>query len=114
MSQVAPYGLAAVTVMERLRLDTATFQPVLLTNVGQVAAVFQTGNADIAFVPASLVSLMDPPFSVPLDDVQPEIRQDGVLLERARDNPAAQAFWAFLFADAGRAIIEADGYGVDE
>lgn len=111
---VAPYGLAALVTMERMRLDTATFQPVLLSNVGQVAAVFQTGNADIAFVPASLVDLMDPPNFVPLDKLQPEIRQDGVLLARAEDNEAARAFWDFLFSDTGRAIIEADGYGVAE
>lgn len=111
---VAPYGLAALVTMERLKLDTATFQPVLLSNVGQVAAVFQTGNADLAFVAASLVGLIDPPYAADVDEYHPAIRQDGVLLERARDNAAARAFWAFLFSDAGQAIIEADGYGVAE
>ncbi len=37
---VAPYGLAATRAMEGLSLDTAMFRPVLVTNVGQVGAVF--------------------------------------------------------------------------
>ena len=48
---VAPYGRAATRAMENLRLDTATFRPALLTNVGQVASIFQTGNADLARKP---------------------------------------------------------------
>ena len=44
---VAPYGRAATRAMERLALDTATFRPVMVANVGQVAALFETGNADL-------------------------------------------------------------------
>lgn len=111
---VAPYGQAATRAMERLRLDTATFQPVLLSNVGQVAAVFQTGNADIAFVAVSLVDLINPPFVQSLDGYYPEIRQDAALLARAADNPAARAFWAYLFSEDARLIIAGAGYGVPE
>ena len=47
---VAPYGRAATRAMEVLGLDTATFRPVMVANVGQVASIFGTGNADFAFV----------------------------------------------------------------
>ena len=52
---VAPYGLAATAAMERLNLDTAEFQPLLVANVGQVATLFATGNVDLAFVSASML-----------------------------------------------------------
>ena len=45
---VAPYGLAATSAMENLRLDTANFRTVLVSDVGQVASLFATGNAEIA------------------------------------------------------------------
>lgn len=107
---VAPYGLAATSAMEKLKLDTARFRPVLVSNVGQVATVFATGNADLAFVAASLVPILSPPYALALDGLHKPIRQDAAFLNRARDNPAAQAFWAMLFSDAAQSIIEEAGY----
>lgn len=109
---VAPYGLAATAAMESLALDTATFRPVLVSDVGQVAGVFRTGNAQIAFVAASLLPLVDPPHALALDGRHPPIRQDAVLLTRADGNPAADAFWAFLDGAAARAVIEGAGYAL--
>ncbi len=111
---VAPYGLAATTAMERMNLDTAKFRPVLLSNVGQVASVFATGNADIAFVAASLLPLLKPAHVRTLEGIAPPIRQDAALLRRADENDAAQAFWAALFSQASRDIIRNSGYGLDE
>ena len=109
---VAPYGLAATAAMERMQLDTATFQPLLVANVGQVATLFATGNADIAFVAASLLPRLDAPFVLDLDGLHPEIRQDAALLRRADANDAAIAFWDYLFSDPARAAIETAGYKV--
>lgn len=108
---VAPYGRAATRAMEVLGLDTATFRPILVANVGQVATVFATGNADFAFVSVSQLRALAPPQTLSLDEIAPPIRQDAALL---RDTDAANAFWAFLFADDARAIIEAAGYGLPE
>ena len=107
---VAPYGLAATAAMERLRLDTATFQPVLVANVGQVATVFRTGNAAFAFVAASLLPKLDGAAVLDLDGLHPPIRQDAAFLQQAEGDEAAEAFWAYLFSDAAQSVIAASGF----
>lgn len=111
---VAPYGLAATAAMERLKLDTATFRPVLVANVGQVATIFATGNADFAFVSAAQLPQIRAPHALDLDGLHPPIVQDAALLRRAAGNEAAVAFWTWLFADDSRALIAAAGYALPE
>ena len=111
---VAPYGLAATAAMERLKLDTATFRPVLVANVGQVATVFATGNAEFAFVSAAQLPLIDAPFVLDLEGLYPAIAQDAALLKRADDNEAAQTFWGWLFSDDSRSLIAESGYDLPE
>lgn len=110
---VAPYGLAATSAMERLGLDTATFRPVLVANVGQAATVFATGNAELAFLSAAQLPLIEAPHVLDLDGLHPPILQDAVLLKRAEGNEAAQAFWDWLFSDAGQALIAEAGYDLE-
>ncbi|MDJ0639319.1 MAG: molybdate ABC transporter substrate-binding protein [Paracoccaceae bacterium] len=104
---VAPYGRAATRAMERLRLDTATFRPALLANVGQVASIFQTGNADFAFVAVAQLNRIDAPQVLLLDGIAPEIIQDAALLS---DAEAARAFWDWLARPETAELIVADGY----
>ena len=111
---VAPYGLAATRAMEGLSLDTATFRPVLVANVGQVAAVFSTGNAEMAFVSNAQVPALNPAHVLNIDGLYGEISQDAAFLARAAENPAAQAFWAWLSSDGARALIEEAGYILPE
>jgi molybdate transport system substrate-binding protein len=111
---VAPYGLATTAAMERMKLDTATFQPLLVANVGQVATLFATGNADLAFISASLLPRLDAPHVLSLEGRHPRIRQDAALLERAEGNEAASAFWAFLLSDRAHVLVEAGGHGTPE
>ncbi|NNE81726.1 MAG: molybdate ABC transporter substrate-binding protein [Silicimonas sp.] len=108
----APYGKAATRAMERLKLDTATFRPILVANVGQVASVFATGNAEFAFVAVSQLPQLDAPHVLALDDLIPDIRQDAALLPRAQGNDAALAFWEWLFTPRAAGLIEAAGYGL--
>ena len=107
---VAPYGLAATRAMEGLGLDTATFRPVLMSNVGQVGTVFTTRNAEIAFVSAAQVPFLAAEHMLEIEGLYGEITQDAALLARAAGNPAAQAFWDWLSSDAARGLIEEAGY----
>lgn len=109
---VAPYGDASITAMERLSLDTGTFRPILVANVGQVATVFATGNADFAFVAEGQLPTLGAPHVALLEGIAPDVVQSAALLTDAPG--AARDFWQFLFADEARRIIEAAGYGVPE
>ena len=109
---VAPYGKAATRAMERLSLDTATFRPVLVANVGQVASVFATGNADMAFVADAQVEQLGAAHVLSLDGLIPDIRQDAAFMARADGNEAATAFWEWLASEKGQALIAASGYGL--
>lgn len=104
---VAPYGQAATRAMEALDLDTSTFRPVLVSNVGQVATVFATGNADLAFVSLAQLDRLQAPHVLLLDGIAPAIRQDAALLT---DAPAPRAFWDWLQREETTSLIVAEGY----
>ena len=74
-----------------------------------------TGNAQLGFVATPLLeSKRGKALGGSRWDVPPRlhapIRQDAVLLRRAIDNPAAQAFLEFLRGAKARAIIAGLGY----
>ena len=77
--------------------------------VGQVASVFATGNADLAFVSVAQLDRLSAPHVLMLDGIAPEIRQNAALLS---DTEAARAFWAWLARPETMALIAADGYQV--
>ena len=106
----AAYGKASTRAMERLRLDTASFRTLLVINVGQVATLFETGNADAAFVAASQVPYLDAPEVFGLEQLIPEIPQHAAFLTRALGNEAARAFWDWLATESAQDLIAASGY----
>lgn len=111
---LAPYGRASVEVLQSLALqDRFDDRLVRGQNIGQAFAMAATGNADLAFI---AVAQLDHPrapegsaWRIPRELHSP-IRQDGILLERARDNQAARAFVEFLQGEEARSIISAAGY----
>ena len=107
---LAPYGLAATSAMESLKLDTATFQPLPVANVGLAATLFSTGNADFVFVAASLLPLIDAPHILPLSGLHPPILQDAALMRSTANDPVVQAFWAYLSSTEALARIRAGGF----
>ncbi|NBQ89979.1 MAG: molybdate ABC transporter substrate-binding protein [Betaproteobacteria bacterium] len=113
--KVAPYGAAALEVMERMGLAAAV-RPRLVQgdNIAQAHQFTASGNAQLGFVALSQV-MVDGRLSsgsawvVPAH-LHPPLKQDAVLLRRGVDTPAARAFMDFLRSDAARAIIRAHGY----
>lgn len=110
----APYGAAAMEVLENLGLAEAV-QPKLVTgeNITQTLQFVETGNAELGFV--ALSQVVDKPatqvWRVPAELYTP-IFQDAVLLKAGEGDAVAQAFVEFLKSDAVRRIIESYGYGV--
>lgn len=113
--KLAPYGAAAVSVMASLGVSE-TLRPRLVQgdNIAQAFQFVATGNATAGFVALSQVMIdgqMHPGsvWVVPAA-LHPPIRQDAVLLQRGRDNPAATALLSFLRSEAARTLIRTHGY----
>lgn len=113
--RLAPYGAAAVEVLTRLGLvDALRPRFVQGESIGQAHQFVASGNAPMGFVALSQVQV-DGRLSggsawvVPADLHSP-LQQDAALLQRGRDNPAAQALMRYLRSPAARQIIQAHGY----
>ena len=113
--KTAPYGLAATQVLARLGLTDAV-KPKLVegTNITQAYQFVATGNAELGFVALSQV-YKDGQISggsawiVPEDMYEP-IRQDAVILNKGKDNPAAAALVDYLKGPKAAAVIKSYGY----
>ena len=112
---LAPFGAASREVLASLDLDPDALDIVYADSVGQVAALFETGNADLAFLASGQVDkLREPIHPAAVDALHTPIRQDAVILARADGNAAALGFFEFLGATEALMIIAEAGYGVPE
>ncbi len=110
---VAPYGVAAQQVLEKLGL-WATVQDKIVRgeDIGQVYSMVASGAAEAGFVALSAVIAGPKPgshWAVPQELYTP-LKQDAILVTRARANPAAQAFLDYLKTPASRDVIQSLGY----
>lgn len=113
--KTAPYGAAALQLLQNLGLNEALRPKLVLgDSIAQTHQFVATGNAQLGFVALAQIALDDrgSRWLVP-DALYPAIRQDAVLLNKGRDNPAATALLAYLHSDAARAVIHKYGYGTD-
>lgn len=113
--RLAPYGAAAVEVLESLNLRQAT-EPkwVMGENIAQTYQFVSSGNADLGFVALSQIMEKDQikegsSWIIPAGLYSP-IHQDAVLLNRGKDSEGAKALLAYLRSNAAQAIIHAYGY----
>jgi molybdate transport system substrate-binding protein len=112
--KAAPYGLAAVETMTKLKLYEA-LKPRIVTgsSITQAFQYVQTGAAELGFVALSQVITEQggSRWIVPAANHTP-IDQQAVLLKTGADNDAAKAFLAFLKSKDAKAIIKRYGYEV--
>lgn len=112
--KTAPYGQAAITVLERLgAIPQITHKLVRGTSVAQAFQFAFTGNADLAIVARAQLSGYDGEGShweIPTRLHAP-IAQDAVLLMYGKANAVARDFLMFLQSKQGRDIIKGSGYG---
>lgn len=113
--KVAPYGAAAMQVMDRLGV-TPRVQPRFVQgeNIAQTYQFVSSGNAQLGFVALSQVMVdgkidKGSAWRVPANLHDP-IRQDAALLAPGKDSAAAAALMQYLRGDKARAIIRAYGY----
>jgi molybdate transport system substrate-binding protein len=115
--KTAPYGVAAVEVLDHLGLLKA-LEPKFVQgeNIAQTQQFVASGNAELGFVAKSQV-MRDGRLSGGSAWMVPEtfytpIRQDAVLLTKGKDNPAAAALLAYLKTPPAHTIIKSFGYGL--
>lgn len=115
--KIAPYGAAAFQTIRALGVDPDILGKRLVRgeNVSQAYQFVAAGNADLGFV--ALSQLSDPERSpegshwlIP-DNLHEPIEQQAVLLTRAAEDPAAEAFFEHLRSAEAAALIRAYGYG---
>lgn len=113
--KLAPYGVASIETLEALGLKAA-IEPKLVMgeNIAQTYQFVDTGNADIGFVALSQVmqdgELIKGSGWVVPSQMHAPIRQDAVILNSGKDNPALTELFAYLKGEKAQAIIHDFGY----
>lgn len=113
--RLAPYGAAAVETMRALGVhDSLAPKFVQAENIAQAYQFVASENALLGFVALSQVmeggKLKGGSAWVVPSRLYSPIRQDAVMLERGRGNPAAAALLKYLKGDNAKAVIKAFGY----
>jgi molybdate transport system substrate-binding protein len=115
--KLAPYGAAAQEVMRALGvLDALQPKIVQAENISQAHQFVASGNAELGFVALSQIwqdgrVAAGSAWIVPASLYAP-IRQDAVILNKARGKPAAAALLWYLQTEPARTIIKSFGYAL--
>jgi molybdate transport system substrate-binding protein len=113
--KLAPYGVASIETLEALGLKAA-IEPKLVMgeNIAQTYQFVDTRNADIGFVALSQVMqdgeiVKGSGWIVP-GEMHAPIRQDALILNSGKDNPALTELFVYLKGEKAQAIIHDFGY----
>ena len=113
--KTAPYGAAAVHVLEKLKLFDAV-KPKLVegSNITQAHQFVATGNAELGFVALSQVykdgKLTEGSSWLVPSNLYDPIRQDAVILTKGKDSAAAKALVQYMKGPKAAAVIKSYGY----
>ena len=113
----APYGAAAVSVLQHFDLEKKTNAKLLRgENVSQAFQYVATGAADLGFVALSQLKAygdnVQGVYWVIDEKMHTPILQQAVLLKNHRQMRPSQAFLDFLKSTKGQTMIESFGYGL--
>ena len=112
--KLSPYGAAGIETLKALGVYES-IQPKIVTaeNITQAYQFISTGNAELGFVALSQVlkdgKIDGSSWLVPAK-LYSAIRQDAVVLEKGRGQPAADALIKYLKGDKAKGIIKSFGY----
>nr|WP_256585777.1 molybdate ABC transporter substrate-binding protein [Pseudomonas sp. 02C 26] len=115
--KTAPYGLAATQVLAKLNLTEATKGKLVEgQNITQAFQFVSTGNAELGFVALSQIykdgKVENGSAWIVPSSLHDPIRQDAVILNKGKDNPAAKAFIDYLKGPKATAVIKSYGYQI--
>jgi molybdate transport system substrate-binding protein len=108
---VAPYGRATIEALRALNLWPQVEPKVIYgQNVSQTKQYAATGNAEVAFIPLSLVKSNEGQ-SIEVDErLHQPIDQAMAVVKDSSQQEAAQQFVAFVLSSEGQALLERYGY----
>src|SRR5438874_5617560 len=115
----APYGRAAVAVMEHFKVYEAVKDKLVLgDNISQTAQFVQTGEADIGILALALAVAptmreTGAYWEIPLD-AYPRLEQGAVLLKAARNPKAAREFLEYVKSADGAAVFKRYGFSIPQ
>lgn len=116
---IAPYGVAAEQTLVSLGFDRQQWagRVAMGESIAQTLQFVASRSASMGFIAAAQLKLPAIPkgtcyWEVP-ESLHDKIEQQAVLLRKAVDNPAAQAFMTFLTGEQARSIIRTHGYGFE-
>ncbi len=112
--ELAPYGEAAMAVLERLGLaERLRPRLVLGESIAQAFQFVASGAAELGFVAASQLVGVDGGWCWPVpEDWHAPLDQEAVLLARGGGKAAARAFLDFLRGEAAAEVLHGFGYAV--
>lgn len=116
--KLAPYGKAAFETLAQLGLlQTLQAKIVQGDNIAQTYQFVRTENAQLGFVALSQVlsdgKLTQGSAWIVPSHLHQALRQDALLLNRGKNNPAALAFLNYLKGDKAKDIIRSFGYSLN-
>lgn len=109
--KLAPYGLAAQQVLEKLKL-WQDLQPRLVygENIGQTWQFIDSGNAELGFIARSQLPPGRGSYWLVPEALHAPLRQQMVILQHGQNSPATRQFWQFMQSGEARSLIAAAGY----
>jgi molybdate transport system substrate-binding protein len=113
--QTSPYGAAATAVLNNLGL-TKSLSPKIVqgSNIGQAYQFVASENATVGFVALAQVahngSISTGSGWIVPTHLHPPIKQDAILLSKAKDHPAALALLHYLRSEPARTVMLSFGY----
>ena len=115
--KLAPYGAAALEVMQRTGVFTRLSSKLVQgDSIGQAFQFVVTENAELGFVALSQIWMegritQGSAWVVPQNLYTP-LKQDAVLLQTGKANPAALALMQYLRSDVAQTIVRSYGYAL--
>ncbi|WP_428261404.1 molybdate ABC transporter substrate-binding protein [Haliangium sp.] len=110
--EFAPYGRAAKQALERSGIwEQVEPRIVMADNVKHAQQYAQTGNADVAILPAPLAVAEKSGHSVPIDHaLHDAVEQTAVICKRGTSTAGGKKFVDFVVSPEGFAILERFGF----
>lgn len=118
--KTAPYGLAASTFLKRIADDSVSYRLVQGKNIMHAQQLLLNGNVDAAILANSQQyhpQMKDFQFCTIANTLHPSLEQSMIIIKRANrsqlSDDTINAFYHFVLAREGKAIISRHGYLTD-